>query len=121
MASAIPHLTRARPRRGVAAVYLPLDVLRPDPRNPRLHGAEISGSRARSCARRGVRRSWRSGPPCGSSAVTDDSKPPRMIAAGWWSNGIERGGPAHRFDRDAPAPLLLPVRLVDVSDAGPTR
>ena len=23
----------------------------------------------------------------------------------------------HRFDRDAPAPLLLPVRLVDVSDA----
>jgi len=32
-------------------------------------------------------------------------------------DGIERGGPMHRFDRDAPAPLLLPVRLVDVSDA----
>jgi len=26
---------------GVAAVYLPLASLRPNPRNPRLHGAEV--------------------------------------------------------------------------------
>jgi len=32
-------------------------------------------------------------------------------------DGILRGGPEHRFDRDAPAPGLVPVRLVDVSDA----
>ena len=32
-------------------------------------------------------------------------------------DGIEHVYPSHRFDRDAPAPLLLPVWLVDVSDA----
>ena len=32
---------RAVPQ-GIAAVYLPLDALRPNPRNPRAHGAEVT-------------------------------------------------------------------------------
>jgi hypothetical protein len=32
-------------------------------------------------------------------------------------DGIMRGGADHRFDRDAPGPGMVPVRLVDVSDA----
>lgn len=102
---------------GVAAVYLPLDVLRPNPRNPRLHGAEVE-----RLARTILRTTW--GAPILAQRSTmriigghGRLEAARMIAAGMVVDGIERGGPAHRFDRDAPAPLLLPVRLVDVSDA----
>jgi len=102
---------------GVAAVYLPLDVLRPNPRNPRLHGVEIE-----RLARTILRTTW--GAPILAQRSTmriigghGRLEAARMIAAGMVVDGIERGGPAHRFDRDAPAPLLLPVRLVDVSDA----
>lgn len=101
---------------GVAAVYLPLDVLRPNPRNPRLHGAEVE-----RLARTILRTTW--GAPILAQRSTmriigghGRLEAARMIAAGMVVDGIERGGPAHRFDRDAPAPLLLPVRLVDVSD-----
>lgn len=102
---------------GVAAVYLPLDVLRPNPRNPRLHGAEVE-----RLARTILRTTW--GAPILAQRSTmriigghGRLEAARMIAAGMVVDGIERGGPMHRFDRDAPAPLLLPVRLVDVSDA----
>ena len=102
---------------GVAAVYLPLDALRPNPRNPRAHGSEVE-----RLARTILRTTW--GAPIIAQASTrriigghGRLEAARMIAAGMVVDGIERGGPSHRFDRDAPAPLLLPVRLVDVSDA----
>jgi DNA modification methylase len=103
--------------RGVAAVYLPLDALHPNPRNPRAHGAEVE-----RLARTILRTTW--GAPIIAQASTrriigghGRLEAARMIAVGMVVDGIERGGPGHRFDRDAPGPLLLPVRLVDVSDA----
>ena len=102
---------------GVAAVYLPLDALHPNPRNPRMHGAEVE-----RLARTILRTTW--GAPIIAQASTrriigghGRLEAARLIAAGMVVDGIERGGPSHRFDRDAPAPGLLPVRLVDVSDA----
>lgn len=107
---------RALPQ-GIAAVYLPLDALRPNPKNPRLHGAEVQ-----RLARTILRTTW--GAPIIAQASTrriigghGRLEAARLIAAGIEVDGILRGGPEHRFDRDAPAPLLLPVRLVDVSDA----
>jgi ParB-like chromosome segregation protein Spo0J len=41
----------------------------------------------------------------------------KLILAGVEVDGILRGGADHRFDRGAPGPALVPVRLVDVSDA----
>lgn len=102
---------------GIAAVYLPLDALHPNPRNPRMHGAEVE-----RLARTILRTTW--GAPIIAQASTrriigghGRLEAARLIAAGMVVDGIERGGPSHRFDRDAPAPGLLPVRLVDVSDA----
>lgn len=102
---------------GVAAVYIPLDALRPNPRNPRMHGAEVE-----RLARTILRTTW--GAPIIAQASTrriigghGRLEAARLIAAGMVVDGIDRGGPEHRFDRSAPAPLLLPVRLVDVSDA----
>ena len=107
---------RAVPQ-GIAAVYLPLDALHPNPRNPRAHGAEVQ-----RLARTILRTTW--GAPIIAQASTrriigghGRLEAARLIAAGLEVDGILRGGPEHRFDRDAPAPLLLPVRLVDVSDA----
>ena len=107
---------RAVPQ-GIAAVYLPLDALHPNPRNPRAHGAEVT-----RLARTILRTTW--GAPIIAQASTrriigghGRLEAARLIAAGLEVDGILRGGPEHRFDRDAPAPLLLPVRLVDVSDA----
>ena len=100
-----------------AAVSLPLDALHPNPRNPRAHGAEVQ-----RLARTILRTTW--GAPIIAQASTrriigghGRLEAARLIAAGLEVDGILRGGPEHRFDRDAPAPLLLPVRLVDVSDA----
>ena len=102
---------------GVAAVYLPLDVLRPNPRNPRLHGAEIE-----RLARTILRTTW--GAPILAQRSTmriigghGRLEAARRIMDGVEIDGILRGGPEHRFDRDAPAAGLVPVRLVDVSDA----
>ena len=107
---------RAVPQ-GIAAVYLPLGELRPNPRNYRAHGAEVV-----RLARTILRTTW--GAPIIAQASTrriigghGRLEAARLIAAGLEVDGILRGGPEHRFDRDAPAPLLLPVRLVDVSDA----
>lgn len=102
---------------GVAAVYLPLDVLRPNPRNPRVHGAEVE-----RLARTILRTTW--GAPILAQRSTlriigghGRLEAARRIMDGVEIDGILRGGPEHRFDRDAPAPGLVPVRLVDVSDA----
>lgn len=102
---------------GVAAVYLPLDVLRPNPRNPRVHGAEVE-----RLARTILRTTW--GAPILAQRSTlriigghGRLEAARRIMDGVEIDGILRGGPEHRFDRDAPAAGLVPVRLVDVSDA----
>ena len=100
-----------------AAVWLPLSALRPNPRNPRAHGAEVQ-----SLARTIVRTTW--GAPIIAQASTHRIigghgrlEAARLIMAGIEVDGIARGGADHRFDRSAPAPGLVPVRLVDVSDA----
>ena len=100
-----------------AAVWLPVGALRPNPRNPRAHGAETL-----RLARTIVRTTW--GAPIIAQASThriigghgrlDAAK---LILAGIEVDGIARGGADHRFDRSAPGPGLVPVRLVDVSDA----
>ena len=100
-----------------AAVWLPVGALRPNPRNPRSHGAETA-----RLARTIVRTTW--GAPIIAQASThriigghgrlDAAK---LILAGIEVDGIARGGPEHLFDRSAPGPGLVPVRLVDVSDA----
>ncbi len=100
-----------------AAVWLPLSALRPNPRNPRAHGAEVQ-----RLARTIVRTTW--GAPIIAQASTHRIigghgrlEAARLIMAGIEVDGIARGGSDHRFDRSAPAPGLVPVRLVDVSDA----
>ena len=100
-----------------AAVWLPLSALRPNPRNPRAHGAEVQ-----RLARTIVRTTW--GAPIIAQASTHRIigghgrlEAARLIMAGIEVDGIARGGADHRFDRSAPAPGLVPVRLVDVSDA----
>lgn len=102
---------------GVAAVYLPLGELRPNPRNPRAHGAEVV-----RLARTILRTTW--GAPIIAQASTrriigghGRLEAARMIAEGVEVDGILRGGAEHFFDRSAPGPLMVPVRLVDVSDA----
>ena len=113
-----PHDTPTAPAvDSAAAVWLPLSALRPNPRNPRAHGAEVQ-----RLARTIVRTTW--GAPIIAQASThriigghgrlDAAK---LILAGIEVDGIARGGPEHLFDRSAPGPGLVPVRLVDVSDA----
>jgi len=100
-----------------SAVYLHLDELRPNPRNPRTHGAEVI-----RLARTILRTTW--GAPIIAQASTrriigghGRLEAARLILAGLEVDGIMRGGADHRFDRDAPEPGMVPVRLVDVSDA----
>jgi hypothetical protein len=102
---------------GVAAVYLPVDALMPNPRNPRIHGAEVT-----KLARTILRTTW--GAPVVAQASTlriigghGRLEAAKLILAGVEVDGILRGGSDHRFDRGAPGPALVPVRLVDVSDA----
>jgi hypothetical protein len=98
-------------------VYLHLDELRPNPRNPRAHGDEV-----KRLARTILRTTW--GAPIIAQASTrriigghGRLEAARLILAGMEVDGIMRGGADHRFDRDAPEPGMVPVRLVDVSDA----
>jgi hypothetical protein len=102
---------------GIAAVYLHVDELRPNPRNPRAHGAEVT-----RLARTILRTTW--GAPIIAQASTrriigghGRLEAARMILGGVEVDGILRGGAEHLFDRDAPGPGMVPVRLVDVSDA----
>ena len=113
-----PHDTPTAPAGdSAAAVWLPLSALRPNPRNPRAHCAEVQ-----RLARTIVRTTW--GAPIIAQASTHRIigghgrlEAARLIMAGIEVDGIARGGADHRFDRSAPAPGLVPVRLVDVSDA----
>ena len=113
-----PHDTPTAPAvDSAAAVWMRPDELRANPKNPRRHGAEVA-----RLARTIVRTTW--GAPIIAQASThriigghgrlDAAK---LILAGIEVDGIARGGADHRFDRSAPAPGLVPVRLVDVSDA----
>lgn len=102
---------------GVAAVYLPVTMLKPNPRNPRMHGAEVT-----RLARTIVRTTW--GAPILAQRSTlriigghGRLEAAKIILAGIEVDGILRGGADHYFDRDAPGATLVPVRLVDVSDA----
>ncbi len=102
---------------GIAAVYAHLGSLHRHPRNPRRHGAEVA-----ALARTIIRTTW--GAPIIAQASTrriigghGRDEAAEMIAAGIEVDGVMRGGPDHYFDRNAPGPLMIPVRFVDVSDA----
>ena len=103
--------------RVASSVYMHLDELRPNPRNPQTHGDEVV-----RLARTILRTTW--GAPIIAQASTrriigghGRLEAARLILAGLEVDGILRGGADHRFDRDAPEPGMVPVRLVDVSDA----
>lgn len=100
-----------------SAVWLPIDALRPNPRNPRVHGAEVV-----RLARTILRTTW--GAPIIAQASTrriigghGRLEAARMILRGVEVDGILRGGSDHLFAADAPGPGMVPVRLVDVGDA----
>ena len=113
-----PHDTPTAPAvDSAAAVWLPLSALRPNPRNPRAHGAEVQ-----RLARTIVRTTW--GAPIIAQASTHRIigghgrlEAARLIMAGIEVDGIARGGADHRFDRSAPAPGLVPVRLDEIGRA----
>ena len=112
-----PALAPDARARVASSVYLHLDELRPNPRNPRAHGDEV-----KRLARTILRTTW--GAPIIAQASTrriigghGRLEAARLILAGMEVDGIMRGGADHRFDRDAPEPGMVPVRLVDVSDA----
>ena len=100
-----------------AATWLSIDDIHPNPRNPRMHGPEVM-----NLARTIVRTTW------GAPIVVQKStmmiiaghgrlEAAREILAGIEVDGFQRGGDDYYFDRDAPGPGLVPVRIVDVSDA----
>ena len=102
---------------GVAAVYVRLADLKPNPRNPRMHGPEVL-----TLARTILRTAW--GAPIVAQARSrriigghGRLEAAKEILAGIEVDGELRGGAEHYFDSDAPAPGMVPVRLVDVSDA----
>lgn len=100
-----------------AAVYVHVNELRPNPRNPRMHGAEVA-----RLARTILRTAW-------GAPIVAQARSRRIIAghgrhaaallilAGMDLDGEARGGAEYRFDADAPEPGMVPVRYVDVSDA----
>jgi len=100
-----------------AAVYLHVDELRPNPRNPRVHGADVE-----RLARTILRTTW--GAPILARASDrriigghGRLEAAKLILRGLTVDGEARGGPGHRFDPDAPGPGMVPVRLLNVSDA----
>ena len=100
-----------------AAVYVHVSELRPNPRNPRMHGAEVA-----RLARTILRTAW-------GAPIVAQTRSRRIIAGhgrhaaalaileGLDLDGEARGGADHRFDDAAPGPGMVPVRFVDVSDA----
>lgn len=97
-----------------AAQWLPIADLRPNPRNPRMHGSEVA-----NLARTILRTAW-------GAPIVAQSRGRRIIgghgrleAAKLILRGVEvdgemRGGAEHSFGGP---PGCVPVRLVDVSDA----
>lgn len=105
------------PQPVAAAIYLPVGELRPNPRNPRMHGEEVA-----RLARTILRTAW--GAPIVAQARSrriigghGRLEAALLILGGLVVDGEPRGGAEHLFDRDAPGPGMVPVRLVDVSDA----
>lgn len=100
-----------------AAVYVHVSELRPNPRNPRMHGADVA-----RLARTILRTAW-------GAPIVAQTRSRRIIAGhgrhaaalaileGLDLDGEARGGADHRFDDAAPGPGMVPVRFVDVSDA----
>jgi ParB-like chromosome segregation protein Spo0J len=100
-----------------AVTWLPVDALRPNPRNPRKHGQEVL-----QLARTILRTTW--GAPIVVQARSNRIigghgrlEAAREILAGIEVDGELRGGADHVFAADAPGPAMVPVRIVDVSDA----
>lgn len=100
-----------------AVTWLPVDALRPNPRNPRKHGQEVL-----QLARTILRTTW--GAPIVVQARSHRIigghgrlEAAREILAGIEVDGELRGGADHVFAADAPGPAMVPVRIVDVSDA----
>lgn len=103
--------TRAREE---AAVWLPVADLRPNPRNPRMHGSEVA-----HLARTILRTAW--GAPIvaqsrGRRIIGGHGRleAAKLILAGIEVDGELRGGAEHSFGGP---PGCVPVRLLDVSDA----
>jgi len=99
------------------AEWVHVDDLRPNPRNPRRHGQEVL-----QLARTILRTTW--GAPIVVQARSyriigghGRLEAAREILAGIEVDGELRGGAGHVFAADAPGPAMVPVRIVDVSDA----
>jgi len=97
-----------------AAVWLPVADLRPNPRNPRLHGSEVA-----QLARTILRTAW--GAPIvaqarGRRIIGGHGRleAAKLILQGLEVDGEMRGGAEHSFGGP---PGCVPVRVVDVSDA----
>jgi hypothetical protein len=105
---------QATPNARDAASWLPVADLRPNPRNPRLHGSEVA-----ALARTILRTAW--GAPIvaqarGRRVIGGHGRleAAKLILAGLEVDGEMRGGAEHSFG----GPVgCVPVRLVDVSDA----
>ena len=102
---------------GVSAVWVHLDALKPNPRNPRIHGPEKL-----LLARTILRTRW------GAPVLVQRStmriigghgrrEAALEIMAGVEVDGILRGGADHLLDPDAPGPGMVPCRVLDCSDA----
>jgi len=108
------------PSGDAAAVWLPLDALAPHPKNPRLHGPEVTRL-ARTILRTAwgapIVAQWRASGRHRVIAGHGRLLAAREILAGVEVDGELRGGAEHLFDASAPGPGLLPVRIVRVSDA----
>lgn len=100
-----------------AVTWLHVDELKPNPRNPRKHGPEVL-----KLAKTILRTTWgapivvqaRSLRIIGGHGRLEAAK---EILAGIEVDGELRGGADHVFAADAPGPAMVPVRIVDVSDA----
>ena len=108
------------PHGDAAAVWLSLDELTPHPKNPRVHGPEVTRL-ARTILRTAwgapIVAQWRASGRHRVIAGHGRLLAAREILAGVEVDGELRGGAAHLFDPAAPGPGMLPVRLVRVSDA----
>ena len=100
-----------------SVTWMHVDELRPNPRNPRKHGPEVLKLAATL-----LRTTWgapiivqaRSRRIIGGHGRLEAAK---EILSGIHVDGELRGGADHRFAADAPGPAMVPVRVVDVSDA----
>lgn len=107
-------MAKPAPNARDAAIWLPVADLRPNPRNPRLHGSEVA-----QLARTILRTAW--GAPIvaqarGRRIIGGHGRleAAKLILQGLEVDGEMRGGAEHSFGGP---PGCVPVRVVDVSDA----